>query len=140
MLNRLKASLFIALLFSTTASLAEETPTQAYLEIHKKELAAKNYADLLPVRSKASIAQDPPMTEDEKAQIFPLFHETLPKLVTVTGETIEGNKATVKATATPEQPLKPGDKDVTTGTITLVLEDGQWKIEKENWNSSIEAH
>jgi hypothetical protein len=140
MLNRLKASVIVALVFSTTASLAEETPTQAYMEIHKKELAAKNYADLLPIRSKASIAQDPPMSDDEKAQIFPLFHESLPKEVTITGEIIEGNKATVKATATPDPPPKPGDKEVITGTINLVLENGEWKIEKESWNSNIEGH
>jgi hypothetical protein len=142
MLNRLKASLFAALLVSTTACLADETPaptpTQAYLEIHKKELAAKSYADLLPIRSKASIAHDPPMSDEEKAQIFPLFHETLPKVVTVTGESVDGNKATVKATAAPEVPLKPGQTESTTGTITMVLEDGQWKIEKESWNSTSE--
>jgi hypothetical protein len=142
MLNRLKASLFVALLCSATASFADETstltPTQAYLEIHKKELAAKSYTDLLPLRSKASIAQDPPMSDEEKANIFPLFHETLPKVVTVTGETVDGTKATIKATAQPNEPLKPGQTETTTGTISMVLEDGQWKIEKESWNSSSE--
>ena len=139
MINRLKAPLFVALLFSTTASFAAgETPSQAFVEIHKKELAAKSYEDLLPIRSKASIAQDPPMTDAEKADIFPFFHETLPRVVTVTGETIEGNKATIKATAEPNEPLKPGETETTTGVISMVLEDGEWKIEKESWNSSSE--
>jgi hypothetical protein len=141
MLNRLKVPMFVALLFSTTGSFAAgETPSQAYLEIHKKELAAKSYEDLLPLRSKTSIAQDPPMTEAEKAEIFPFFHETLPKVINVTGETIEGNKATVKATAEPNDPLKPGQTETNEGTITLVLEDGEWKIEKESWNSHLETH
>jgi hypothetical protein len=140
MLNRVLTSVAVMLFATTGACFAGQSPTQAYIEIHKKELAANSYSDLLPIRSKASIAKDPPMTDEEKAQIFPLFKATLPKTVTVTGETIEGNKATVTATAAPDMDLKPGDKETTLGTITLVLEDGEWKMEKESWNSKAEMH
>jgi hypothetical protein len=140
MLKRLLTSLVFTLFVSTGASWAEQSPSQAYLELHKKELAAKSYADLLPIRSKASIAKDPPMTDEEKEQIFPLFKATLPKAVTVTGETVEGTKATVKATAPPDVALKPGDTDTIIGTITMVMEDGEWKIEKESWTEKAEMH
>ncbi len=129
-------------IFYTTASqcLADTSPSKAYLDIHTKELAAKSYEDILPLRSKSSIANDKPMSDEEKKQIFPLFHMTLPEEVTVTKEEIKGDKAILNVKAAPPKDLKPGSTETTTGIVDMVLEDGQWKLDTEKWESHLEVH
>jgi hypothetical protein len=120
--------------------LADDTPSQAYLNIHNKELEAKSYADLLPYRAKASIASDKPTTEPEKREMFELFKLMLVKDVAVLGEEIKGNRAVLKVEGAPLKDLKPGDTETTVGKIDMVLEDGKWKLDKEEWQSKSELH
>ncbi len=120
--------------------LAEDTPGQAYINIHNKELEAKSYADLLPYRAKASIASDKPTTDLEKKQMFELFKLVLVKDVAVKGEEINGNRAILKVEGALPKDLKSGDTETTVGKIDMVLEDGQWKLDKEEWQSKSELH
>jgi hypothetical protein len=118
------------------ANAQQQSPTASYMDLHKKELAATSYADLLKVRSQTSIAHDKPMSKEEMNFIFPLFKATLPKDVVVTSEQINGTSAILKATAkTGARPANTTEK--TTGEIQLTLENGQWKIEHEKWDTKI---
>lgn len=136
-MNRLTLlSLSIIFQISAVAAIAQNSPTATYLELHKKELAATSYADLLPLRSKTSIAHDKPMSKEEMNFIFPLFKASLPKSITVTSEQVNGTSAILKATAKSDS-KNPNTTETTTGEIELTLEDGQWKIEHEKWDSKI---
>jgi hypothetical protein len=120
-------------------ALSETSPTQAYLELHKKELAAKSYSDLVPLHSKSSLANDK-MSKEEQEQMFPLFKSLLVKDVTVTKEIVNGDSATLEVKGAPEKGLKPGDTETIVGTILLSREDGEWKLDKEKWNSKVDMH
>ena len=136
-MNRLTlVSLSIIFQVSALAANAQNSPTAAYLELHKKELAATSYADLLPLRSTTSIAHDKPMSKEEMDFIFPMFKATLPKNITITNEQVKGTSAILKATAKPET-ARANTTETTVGEIELTLENGQWKIEHEKWDSKI---
>ncbi len=130
--------LYAGIVFQLTAAMcsAQSSATATYLELHKKELAATSYADILPLRSKTSIAHDKPMSNEEKKFLFPLFKSTLPKQVTIVNEQINGTSAILTATAKPET-QNANTTEKTTGVIELTLEDGQWKIEREKWDSKV---
>ncbi len=142
MLNRSMRALFLAVALTLpclSPVLADTTPGQAYLELHKKELAAKSYADIAVLRAKASIAQDK-MDPKEQDQLFPLLKSLMPHDVTVVSEKVTGDSATLNVVAAPDPSLKPGDKETTTGVVELLKEDGQWKLNREKWDSKAELH
>jgi hypothetical protein len=111
--------LLVAFALSIGSAHADQSPTDAYIELHAKELAAKSYEDLLPLRANDSIAEDKPTSAEEKKMIFPLVHEMMPKVVKVTKETVEGNSATLLVTVPTQAPNEMGMAATTTGTITL---------------------
>lgn len=117
-------------------ALAEQSPADAYKEIHRRELAANSYEDLLKVRSSRSIAKDPPQSKEEIQQMFVLLKMMMPKEVTIIGQESKGSEATVRAVASPAPGEDPSTK--TTGVITLVLENGVWKVDREKWDSKLE--
>ena len=129
-------------LFASTTNLvlADNTPSQAYMNIHNIEVASKSYADILPYRTKASVASDKPISEEQKKQMFDLFKVVLVKEVFVKGEEISGDSAILTVEGAPSKDLKPGDQETTTGKIYMVMEDGQWKLDKEEWKSHCEIH
>lgn len=133
-------SIILQLGASGAANAQQNSPTATYLELHKKELAATSYTDLYQVRSQTSIAHDKPMSKEELNFIFPLFKASLPKEVIVTSEQVNGTSAILKAIAKPRQTARKSNYKVdetTTGEIELTLENGQWKIEHEKWDSKI---
>lgn len=139
---RLAAALAIPLtMLALSASAADQSPTQAYLEMHKKELAAKSYADIAALRSQRSIASEKAagkeLSEEDQKMFFPLFKMTLPKVVKIVGEEIKGDEATLQATVPPG--TDPKVKETTTGTIVLFKENGEWKLDSEKWSSKIES-
>ena len=136
-MNRLTlVSLSIIFQITAITANAQNSPTATYLELHKKELAATSYADLLPLRSATSIAHDKPMTKEDMDFIFPMFKATLPKNITITNEQVKGTSAILKATAKPGT-TNANTTETTVGEIELTLENGQWKIEHEKWDSKI---
>lgn len=136
-MNRL-ILLSVGIVFQITATAtnaAQNSPSASYMALHKKELAATSYADLYQVRSQTSIAHDKPMSKQELRFIFPLFKASLPKNVVVTSEQVKGTSAILRATAKNE--TKGKTTETTTGEIELTLENGQWKIEREKWDTKI---
>lgn len=132
---------FLAIVMSLCAQPAfcQSTPTEAYLELHKKELAAKSYADIIPLRARASLDNDN-MSKEDQEKFFPLFKQLLVRDVKVLKETLDGDKAILEVTAPPDKTLKPGDTETTVGTIELLREDGTWKLSREKWSSKTEIH
>jgi len=64
-------------------------------------------------------------------KLFPLLQAMQPTGVKITSGAIDGNNATLLATG------KDGD-NVSRATITMVRENGVWKVEKEEWKSRSE--
>lgn len=128
-------------MLSLSAFAADQSPTEAYLEMHKKELSAKSYADIAALRSQRSIANEKAagkeLSVEDQKMFFPLFKATLPKVVKVVGEDVKGDEATLQATVPPS--TDPKIKETTTGTIVLFKENGIWKLDSEKWSTKIES-
>jgi hypothetical protein len=112
-----------------TPAMADQTATQAYLGLHDKELAAASYDDILKIRSRRSIAKDPKLTEQETKQFFEIIKAITPKKVEVKSEEVHGSEAIIHAIST-DDPNK-----TTSGTITLYKEVGEWKLDREKWET-----
>lgn len=88
---------------------------------------------ILLLLAEETTKQAPP--QSEHAKFLEIIKTMAPPTVTVTKQTITGNKAEllVKAPST----KVPGSAEMkTTGVISMSRENGQWKIIKESWNTS----
>ncbi len=118
------------------------SPTETYLEFHEKMLAASSVDQLSPMFTKSRADQI--KTDKEKmppAQIKAMFNfmqELAPRKVHVLAEQTDGDicMLAVEAPEYKDPILGTQSKSVTKGTIRLIREDGRWKIEKEQWNTS----
>ena len=102
-------------------------PGKAY-EAYRKALIAGN----LPALRKSVVAEMAKQmdTPDFKDQLK-LVQAIQPKSVKVTGGAIDGDTATLLATAKDEN-------ETSNGTITMVKEGGAWKLRKESWKSKVQ--
>jgi hypothetical protein len=112
------------------AQQAAQTPTQFYMAYRAAFDKAKTVADIRPFQSKSVQAQIDATPAAERAQMFEMI-KMMGALtnVKVVKETLTATGATLQVEAL------DSDKKKTTGNITIVKEDGAWKINKESWSS-----
>ncbi|MEA2162309.1 MAG: hypothetical protein QOK37_436 [Thermoanaerobaculia bacterium] len=103
-------------------------PGKAYT-VYLKNLTAGDMKSFLGGVS-AARAKEASSDPDFK-KLFPLLQAMQPTGLKITGGAIDGNNATLLATG------KDGD-NISRGTITMVRENGAWKVEKEEWKSRSE--
>ncbi len=105
-----------------------KTPGQVFLEYRATFEKAKTVDEILPFMSKDTKAEIAKSPAAERAQMFSMMQMMSDargvKVVKET-KTATGVELAVEGT-TP-------DKKKSTGTITMVKEDGGWKVSKENW-------
>jgi len=102
-------------------------PAKAYAAFSKAVAAG----DLKGIRKGASAERAKQMDDPEFKQMLPMIQAMQPKNVKITGGAIDGDTATLQATA------KDG-KETSTGTISMIREGGAWKVEKESWKTKSE--
>jgi hypothetical protein len=102
-------------------------PAKAYWSFTKAVAAG----DMAGIRKGAAAEQAKQMDDPEFKQMLPMIQAMQPKNVKITGGAVDGNTATLLATA------KDG-KETSTGTITMVREGGAWKVVKESWKTKSE--
>jgi hypothetical protein len=99
-------------------------PAKAYLAFDKSVAAG----DMAAVKRGVSAEQAKQMSGEDFKKMFPLMQAMRSKNVKITGGTIDGNTATLLATG------KDG-KDTSNGKITMVMEGGAWKVQREEWKT-----
>lgn len=124
--------------FALSATADELSPTDAYVQFHKAMLAATAVDALTPYLCKEvsdEIARTP---ADMKPAMFGLMKDLTPKTVKVTSEKIDGDRATLTVSGEAGDSASPAEKAATKGegTVTLVREDGSWKVDKESWKTN----
>ena len=72
------------------------------------------------------------MDDPEFAKMFPMIQSMMAKDIKVTGGTMTSKDANL--TAEGKDSMGGG---VTKGEIHMVLEDKQWKVEKDSWKSNM---
>jgi len=102
-------------------------PAKAYAAFSKAVAAG----DMAGIRRGVAAERAKQMDAPEFKEMLPMIQAMQPKNVKITGGSVDGDTATLLATA------KDG-KETSTGTITMVREGGAWKVEKESWKSKSE--
>jgi hypothetical protein len=110
---------------------AEMTASQFYTEYRAAFDKAETVEDIIQYMSASRRKQIESTPADERAMMFDMM-KTLGVLsdLKIAKETRTAGGATLSVDAL------DSDKAKTTGTITLVKENGAWKIEKERFSSS----
>jgi hypothetical protein len=108
------------------------SPRALYLKYHAAIFAAKDVEELKPYLSQTALAQIKASPASDRPMMFGMMQTMTPHKVDVVSEKIEGSKATLSITA---ETTSNGFEEKTTGTISLVREGDDWKIDKEAYDS-----
>jgi len=98
-------------------------PGKAYLA-YQKALMSGNLA---AIRKSVGADQAKAMDDPDFPKMLKLVQGMQPKNIKITGGSLAGSTATLSATG------KDGDA-TSTGTITMVLDGGVWRVQKESWH------
>lgn len=127
---------------SYSAEATKATPEAVYKRYHQAMVNAKVYTDVTPYLTKATVKEMTATPAEERKMMFGMLVELCPKDVNVVSSTVEGDKANLKLVVGDgkpvfsENPLVGKTKEETKGEVLMVLEDGEWKIEKEKWKTN----
>lgn len=111
---------------------ADETPTAFFLRFESVWDKAKSVEELAPLMAKPTrdqIAETPP---EMRKEMFEFMTEMRATKVKVTSESRNGDTATVMATGV------DSEGDEVKGTISLEIENGEWRLAKQSWESGPE--
>jgi hypothetical protein len=127
--------LVVAAVLGTVPSiaLAGDKPgegTKFYMEYRAAFAKAKSIDEVLPYLAKERVAQVQKTPKEDRAKMFEMIKMMDVKDVKITKETKTPTGITLEATGVGGMADGP-----TTGTITIVREDGKLKIDKESWKS-----
>jgi hypothetical protein len=115
-----------------SAQVTEKTASQFYTEYRAAFDKAKAVEDILPYMSAQRRKQVEATPADERKKMFGAI-KIMGALsnVKITKESRTADGATLSVDAI------DSDKSKTTGTITLVRENGAWKVDKESFSSTL---
>jgi hypothetical protein len=116
-------SLVLALGIVAAPALAQNQPESVYASFHRAGLAG-DYDGMLKYGS-AAHANDLPAAE--RKRLLRVLARVLPPKYAVVEKTVDegGKRAVLRLRGTPPQAVL--------GTITLVKEKGEWKVDEANW-------
>jgi len=98
-------------------------PWKAYVQYCK----AMDAGDVAALKKLMSADNVKDMDKPEFKQFFPIMRSMHAKEIKMKSGTIDGKTATILATG------KDQNGKVTTGTITMIQEDNQWKMKEDAW-------
>jgi hypothetical protein len=123
--------------------------SQAYLKFHEIMLKCKGPEEIWPYlaenRVKQMQADKAKLPAKEFAFMFDLMKSMTPPKVRILAEAMHDKSCVLTVDAPDykdpffsgiEKKLDIKSKDTTTGKVTLVEENGVWKVEKEQWKST----
>jgi rRNA maturation endonuclease Nob1 len=115
-----------------TASAKAQTGTQFYMAYLEAFAKAKSLDEVSPWLAKERRDQIAKTPKDEQAMMFGMIKE-----MSADNTSIKVVKEAPTATGADldVEAVSKADKSKVTGKISLVKEDGQWKVSKESWKS-----
>ena len=131
LLRVLTATILVTLTLGATHSLlAQTTASEFYLQYHKALMSAKKIDDIFPFVSEKTKKQMLATPADQRSMMFEMMQEmSMMSGLKVVKETRTDTGATVTVEGVGD------DKSKSTGTITLVTENGGFKIDRESWST-----
>jgi hypothetical protein len=130
---------FVSLLAACTFAIAaDEKPTNLPADGGEPGKAYMDYCKAMKDGNKdalkklVSMERAKQMDSPDFAEMFPMIQSMVAKDIKITGGTMTSKEANL--TAEGKDAMSGG---VTKGEIHMVLEDKQWKVEKDSWKSSM---
>jgi len=117
-------ALLVALLIALPAH-AEESPEAVYAKFHKAGLAA-SFQEMRKWGTAAKGAEIAAMPAAMQQSMLNFLAAILPKAYTVDRRTVDDVQATLHVSA-------KQDSGPVYGVITLLKEDGEWKVDEAKW-------
>lgn len=122
------------------------TPSQIYLSFHEKMLGASSVDELCPMFAANRVEQiksdEKKLPPEQTKAMFQFMQQVSPRKVRILGEAVTNDTCTLTLDAPDykdpifgESASPVATKKGTIGKVSMVREDGQWKIEKESWMS-----
>jgi len=105
-------------------------------------LNAKTYEDVTPYLTQKTVKDMKNTPAQDRTMMFGMMKELCPKDVHIVSSKVDGAKANLQLVigdgkpVVTDNPLVGKIKDETKGEVNLVVENGEWKIEKESWKSN----
>lgn len=93
---------------------------------------AMTAGDMAALRKLVSADRAKAMDDPQFKEMFPMIQSMMAKNIKVTGGTMSEKEATLTAEGTDSM-----GGGASTGSIHMVLEDKQWKVEKDSWSSKM---
>ena len=121
--------LILALGIIAVPALAQDQPETVYANFHRAGLAA-DYDGMLKY---GSAKEMDPLPRAERKRLLRVLARLLPRTYSVVEKTVEegGKRALLRLRGT--QPGLDGKPQAVAGTITLIKERGEWKVDEANW-------
>jgi hypothetical protein len=136
--SQISMLVFACLLAVSPAFADSPSPTDTYLKYRAALVGAKKIEDVQSMLCKAVNEKIDHTPADMKPMMFELVKITAPLSVQVLSEAVNGDNATLIISGKTE-PAGANVSEKTSGKVTLKKETGIWKIDKEAWDSKIEA-
>jgi len=118
---------------------AQEPPEAVYAKFHRA-LAAGNLDEMLKYAPAARRAELAGMPAAQKQATVEFMARLAPKNHAITGKQVspDGNRATLRATGTGTALLN-SKPETQYGTIAMVKEGGEWKVDQTSWDNNPKA-
>ena len=125
--------LFLAIFFIAAVRTASANTPKAAYDRYMKAVKAGNKAQILNSVTKERKAEFEKFSKSEQDQTIKMIQAFSPKTYKVVKENIQGNRATLTVSGTVQG--FTGGTESASGTVTMLKEDGAWKIQQEDWKS-----
>ncbi|MBP9092665.1 hypothetical protein KBI23_16705 [bacterium] len=122
------------------------TPSQIYLNFHEKLFGASSVEELCPMLAADRVekikSDEKTLPAEQTKAMFQFMQQVSPRKVRILGEAVTNDTCTLTLDAPDykdpifgESSSPVATRKGTIGKVSMVREDGQWKIEKESWMS-----
>ncbi len=125
---------------------AKATPESVYNKYHQALVNAKTFEDVTPFLCAKGVKEMKETPAEERTMMFGFIKETCPKDVHIVSSTIDGETANLKLIVGDgkpvfaDRPIVGKTKEETKGECRMIVENGEWKVDKESWKvSSVSA-
>ncbi len=121
---------------------AKATPESVFNKYHQALLGAKSVDEITQFMTAGRVKEVKATPAEDRAMMFSFIKEACPKDVRIVSAKVDGDKANLKLIVGDgkpqilDRPLIGKVKEETAGECAMVMENGEWKVDKESWKSS----
>ncbi len=132
---RFSPIVFCLLLALLTLPCLADTPKQAYQSYLEALEKATTFEDMAPYLSKEKNQELASVPKEQQKAVLGMVKAMRPVSFKFLNVKVHGSSATLKLSGRSRNPLN-GKVEPSKGTVSMVLQDGKWRLDKETWSST----